>query len=224
MGYHIIIKSNECINRYYIENLDQLYDIEGIDKNSIIYQAEETWKPYLISEVDQYQKYIDRSFRIGVKAEKLFEKYADESNLILEKIDQSKKSLVKYIKQSNGKPVKRGDFLVRGYEVEKLVEIEVKARKFIIDKDIGLCFGLDYTEFKRLENMMNTTKNLIVFSVYQVINDEILSEVPYFISLHEIKILNKENELKYISDGKFILIPIKHCSLGIDGINKYIKN
>ena len=75
MGYHIIIKSNECINRYYIENLDQLYDIEGIDKNSIIYQAEETWKPYLISEVDQYQKYIDRSFRIGVKAEKLFEKY-----------------------------------------------------------------------------------------------------------------------------------------------------
>ncbi len=216
MGYHVIIRKADSIERHYINDIYDLVDIDGISQDTIIYQAEETWKPYLMTEDEKYNTFLNENYRAGIKAQRLFFRQAIEYKLVPEELNQNKESLRKYVNCAEGKQIKRGDYLIRNLNN---IEIEVKARTFYNDKN-GQYFTLEYCELKKLENMEKMTGSPVLFAVYHLIAKDPDPNSLIVITLDRILELNADHKAEYIDDGKYVIVRVMYCKSGFDGLLK----
>lgn len=166
MGYHIIIKhTNDDIEHHYVDRINDLanYDIQ---KDSIVYQGEKSWKPILVGNSEYYANFAYDWHRAGIKAQELFKKQALKEEYILEELNQDSDSFKNYtgIKKEYLQ-IKRGDFLIRNV---KNIEVDVKCRSFYTPVNSSFnCFDFNAEHLQRHLNMQKFTKTPIVIAVYE---------------------------------------------------------
>lgn len=215
MGYHIINTENNRMETFYIENIEDLVELKKLHENCIVYEADRKWTPFLIKDHTELSMFLNDAIRFGIKGQRHFEKILRENKILYEKIEQTKEKLQNYIDSSNGKRVKRGDYLVRG---KSRIEIEVKVRTFY-KNEFDHYFTLNYSEIKSLENMQKITKDNIIFVILERKNEEIM-EIPYILGVDKLLELNKCKSLIYNKKGKYFEISLSNCLFGLDKLKE----
>ena len=216
MGFHIIKRSEGKLESYFVDKAEDIIDIDDIEENTIVYEGDENWKPFEIKDHKVLSVFLNEATKIGKKGQQKFEELLLRNGFMFESIDQSAESISKYIANSNGKRIKRGDYYLRG---KSGIEFEVKVRTLY--KNVSSAYiTIGYSELKSLENMQDLTGDSIFFAIF-IREENIIKDDLYLISVNEIIKLNNENKLKYNSNGKYLEIPIDYCKYGIDSIKKY---
>ena len=215
MGYHLINIENNRMETFYIENIEDLVEYKKLHENCIVYEADRKWIPFLIKDHTELSMFLNDAIRFGIKGQRYFEKILKENKILYEKIEQTKEKLQNYIDSSNGKRVKRGDYLIRG---KNRIEIEVKVRTFYKNENYNY-FTLNYSEIKSLENMQEITKDSIFFVILERKNEEIM-EIPYILGIDKLLELNKYKSLSYNEKGKYFEISLSHCLIGLDKLKE----
>jgi hypothetical protein len=202
MGYHVIVRNSEKgLISHYIKELDELADLEGLSKDTIIYKGEAHWTPMQMGEVEPYSKYLDEALRAGKKAEKLFERLCQEEGIIYERISQDQAHLKQYAQQSEGN-VKRGDYLIR-----RPIQVEIEVKCFSLWKNAKQPFYyFDYCEFKGHQHMAKLTNLDILLAIFERKGDNPLPETLRMIPIRELT-ENKANGLIYNKKNKKWQIP-----------------
>lgn len=220
MGYHIINLIEGKLEHRYVNSYDDLCYENTITDDSIIYQGEEQWKPCKVSESNLYKSFASDNFRVGMKAQQLFKKQANDYGLILEELDQKQESFKSYTSNVD-KLIKRGDFLVRNFGN---IEIDVKCRAFKRSygkKDEEFIF-FDILDFEKHLNMQSFTKTPILIAVYERDNDnlnEVKGDKVYFISIDEIE----RNKALFKKFRKQFKIPIEFLNVGFEYVEQIFK-
>ncbi|MDY3316434.1 hypothetical protein [Bergeyella sp. RCAD1439] len=220
MGYHIINLIDGKLEHRYVNSYDDLCYENTITDDTIIYQGEEQWKPCKVSESDLYKSFASDNFRVGMKAQQLFKKQANDYGLILEELDQKQESFRSYTSNVD-KLIKRGDFLVRNFGN---IEIDVKCRAFKrpYEKENEEFIFFDILDFEKHLNMQSFTKTPILIAVYERDNDN-LSEVKgdkvYFISIDEIE----RNKALFKKFRKQFKIPVEYLNVGFEYVEQVFK-
>jgi hypothetical protein len=95
MGYHIILKpkdSNIC--SVFVHTLEDLAGVHGISDDSIVYEGDETWRPFKVGASEKFRNFSEDWFRAGIKAQKSFRKLAEEKGCVLETDDDDRSSII----------------------------------------------------------------------------------------------------------------------------------
>ncbi|MGP6559942.1 hypothetical protein ACT4R9_10565 [Ornithobacterium rhinotracheale] len=220
MGYHIINLIEGKLEHKYVNSYDDLCYEDTITDDSIIYQGEEHWKPHKVSESELYKSFANDNFRVGMKAQRLFKKQANDCGFILEELDQKQESFKSYTNNAD-KPIKRGDFLVRNFGN---IEIDVKCRAFkrSYRKEEEEFIFFDILDFEKRLNMQSFTKTPILIAIYERDNDnlnEVKGDKVYFISIDEIK---RKKDLFKKSKKQF-KIPVECLNVGFEYVEQIFK-
>lgn len=209
MGYHIINIENGILKKDYVESYEELSYIDFITDNSVIYQGEEHWKPFKISNSEKYKHFSKGWFRAGIQAQELFKQQAIEHGFILEELNQDQNSFKLYTTNAQNKSIKRGDFLIRNFAN---IEIDVKCRGFR-KNNIDSYFDFKHEDVLKHKNMMCFTNTPILIAVYENINNKPIEDNIYFFSIEEL--LNSNIEIYYRKGiGKCYRIPISFTKKG----------
>ncbi|ASF43474.1 MULTISPECIES: hypothetical protein [Capnocytophaga] len=209
MGYHLINLIDGKLEHCFKETYEELVYEDAITENTIIYQGEEKWRPFKISESEIYKALANEDFRIGIRAQHLFKKQADKEGFILEDLNQNQESFKIYTNNVD-KPIKRGDYLVRNFGN---IEIDVKCKTFYkFDRTPRETFF--YFECDNLSkhlNMQSFTKTPILIAIYernQKDKVQIKEDIIHFISIDEIerlkRILQKSIHSQYMIPTKYL--------------------
>jgi hypothetical protein len=220
MGFHIINIENGCLKHDFVDTFEELSYIDFITEDSVIYQGEEHWKPFKISESEKYCHFAKGWYRAGIRAQELFKDQALAFGLILEELNQDQKSFKLYTSNAKKLAIKRGDFLVRNYAN---IEIDVKCRGF--RKNNGeTCFDFKCEDADKHFNMQTFTKTPILIAVYENINNKPRDTDVYFFSINDLK--NSQLETHYRSDvGKCYRVPLHFTTKGFGFIEEtYLKH
>lgn len=67
MGFHIVNFENGKLKHDYVETYEELSYVEFITNDSIIYQGEEHWRPFKVSDNERYKHFSKGWFRAGIK-------------------------------------------------------------------------------------------------------------------------------------------------------------
>lgn len=206
MGHnYTIIKINDRgkLEKYEIDDLNELYSIADINEDTLIVEGNAKVKS--LKEDKKYAKYYE-NFRAGLKAEIEFYKMMSDKKYFIERIDQSKESIQKYIDTAHEEYsfIKRPDFVVLGENIC----FEVKCytnKKITLREHFGLqCF------------QKNTGMNVYLI-IYEKQGDDIAKdengEAKYFIVKND-DIYNSRDKDCY--DKK-----TKSCLLDQDGLKSY---
>jgi len=128
MGYHILNYKKGNLTHRYAETKDELAGFDDIEHNSIIFEGSGNITPEVVSQSKEFKRFSYDWYRAGIKAENLFEDQAREQNMMVERINQDKKSFNNYTgSREEFIPLKRGDFIIRDHGN---IEIDVKCRSF----------------------------------------------------------------------------------------------
>ncbi len=203
MGFHIINIENRKLKHDYVETSEELAYVEFITDDSVIYQGEEHWKPFKVSEHPAYEKFAKGWYRAGIQAQELFKSQARNMGFILEELNQDQKSFQNYTCNSDNLPIKRGDFIVRNYGN---IEIDVKCRSFRTNE------GDTYFDFKeedahKHKNMQGFTHTPILIAVYENKDNRPVEDSVYFFKIDDI-IDNKQLKISSRYFGKCLQIPL----------------
>lgn len=237
MGFHVILNNSDDFKTTYVDNIDELIELE-LNDDTVIYEGRPEWKPIRLGENrdSEFGKLVLDWCRAGKKAEKLFYQLLKDK-YILERITQDKKSINHYYKAMKRAgiegEIKRGDFIIR--DVFNL-EIEVKC----YDLSSGV-FKLDADSFEKHLNMKRLTGVPVLFAIFKRIpnSDKVDGEDFYMISCRRIedlvqaKLLVKE-EVKFVTKRvngekksvpyQNILIPVEFLEKGTSKIEHFRQN
>ena len=215
IGFHIVNIENGILKKDYVESFKELAYINFITKDSIIYQGEEQWKPVKISESEKYKHFSEGWFRAGIQAQELFKEQATENGFILEELNQDQNSFKSYTLNSEKKPIKRGDFLIRNYAN---IEVDVKCRGFWKDNGESY-FSFKCEDAEKHKNMMGFTNTPIIIAVYQNVNNKPVDNNIYFFAIDTLlsSDLNTHFRKKV---GECYKIPVSFTQKGFDFIDK----
>lgn len=216
MGFHIVNIENDKLKHDYVETYEELSYIEFITKDSIIYQGEEHWKPFKVSDSDKYKHFSKGWFRAGVQAQNLFKEQATQHGYILEMLNQDQKSFKSYTYNVNNISIKRGDFLVRNFGN---IEIDVKCRGF--RKVNGeLSFDFKCEDANKHFNMQSFTNTPILIAVYENKNNRPIEDFIYLFSID--KLINSKDIQKHFRNGigECYQIPLSFTEKGLQLIEK----
>lgn len=217
MGFHIINIENNCLKHDYVETYEELSYIDFITDNSVIYQGESHWKPFKLSDSEQYKHLSKGWFRAGIQAQELFKTQALANGLLLEELNQDQKSF-SLLTTNVDKSIKRGDFLIRNYAN---IEVDIKCRGF---KTIGNERGFDFKceDVTKHINMQSFTNTPIIIAVYENCNNKPIEDAIYFFSIDD---LQKSNvPISYRQGiGKCYRIPLSFTTEGFEYIDTIYK-
>lgn len=216
MGFHIVNIENGVLKKDYVESYEELAYVEFITKDSIIYQGEEHWKPFKVSESKKYEHFSKGWFRAGIQAQELFKRQAIANGLILEELNQDQNSFKLYTLNAEKKSIKRGDFLIRNYAN---IEVDVKCRGIRNFK------GKRHFDFKcedaiKHMNMMSFTNAPVLIAVYENVNNKPIEDNIYFFSITSLLEAGNEIQTHYRKGiGKCYKIPLDFTHNGFDFID-----
>ncbi len=218
MGFHVINIEDGELKHGYVEVIEELAYVEFINDDSVIYQGEEHWRPFKVSESIKYQKFAQGWYRAGIKAQELFKKQARDDGFILEELNQDQRSFKLYTANSENMPIKRGDFIVRNYGN---IEIDVKCRSFRKEKGEVYFDFLEEDAYKH-QNMQSFTKTPVLIAVYENRDNCPVKDNIYFFKIDDI--LNN-NDLRIVSRdfGDCYRIPVSFTNKSFDFIRQVYK-
>jgi len=216
MGFHIVKQKDGIIESVYIRKAEEIVNIDDIDENTIVYEADEKWKPYTIKDNKELHLFLQDSVKYGLLGQQYFVEMMHKNKVVCEQIDQNPESLKQYIEIANGEYIKRGDYILRNVNN---IEVEVKVRTFY-GRDQNRYFTIDYSELKSLERMQKILNNEILFCVFQKVDKVIIKDTIYSIAINKLVDLNREKLTKYYEKDKYLGIPVCKCAEGLD----FLKN
>ncbi len=215
MGFHVLNIDNGELIYDYVECFEELSYIDFITDDTIIYQGEEHWKPFKVSENEKYKHFAKGWFRAGIQAQAIFREQATQAGFILDELNQDQKSFKSYTKNAENISIKRGDFLIRNYGN---IEIDVKCRGFR-EKNGKLCFDFKCDDAIKHQNMQKFTNTPVLIAVYENRNDTPVEETVYLISIDDI-LTNKNITIhERYNIGECFQIPLDETSQGFDLID-----
>lgn len=217
MGYHLIVSNtNGEVISHYAEEIEDFASYSDINKDSIIYQGEESWKPIVVGNHKYYKNLSDEKFRAGIKAEKLFKEQAISHGLMIENLSQDPESFKAYTVNSNDEGIKRGDYIIRN---ARNLEIEVKCFSYYNNS-----IYFKYEHYLKHKNMQSFTGSPIVIAFYERNGDSPIESSLKMISLDTINEKNNK-EIRYDKQKRCFIIPVTLAQEKftlIDGILKEI--
>lgn len=218
MGYHLINIIDGKLEHCFKETYEELVYEDAITGDTIIYQGEEKWRPFKISESEIYKGLANEDFRIGIRAQHLFKKQADKEGFILEDLNQNQESFKIYTNNVD-KSIKRGDYLVRNFGN---IEIDVKCKTFYKPEKTPeeIFFYFECDDLTKHLNMQSFTKTPILIAIYersQENKNQIKEDTIHFISINEMKRLKEKFQKSCYSQYK---IPTKYLHQGFDYIRE----
>lgn len=145
----------------YVERIEDLVMVDGINEKSIIFQGNADNPPQQVGTSSRFLCLRKDWYRAGLRAQVIFVKLAHCRKLLLEELGQDQEHFRAYVKAIKG-PVKRGDFLVRN---RGNIEIEVKCRSFYGRTHPYFLFSEE--DLNKHLNMEKVTKTPIVIAVFQ---------------------------------------------------------
>lgn len=220
MGFHIVNIENNKLKHDYVETYEELSYVEFITNDSIIYQGEEHWKPFKVSDYDQYKHFAKGWFRAGIQAQELFKEQATNHGYILEMLNQDQKSFKSYTSNVNSVSIKRGDFLVRNFGN---IEIDVKCRGFRTFNG-KKTFDFKCDDALKHQNMQRFTNTPIIIAIYENINDRPVDENIYMFSIDWLMDCQEIEIYERSGIGKCYRIPLSLIESGFDLIDKTYSN
>lgn len=162
---YTIIKINKenKLEPYELENLEDLYNIADINEDTLIVEGNTKVKA-LKDDSETYAKYYG-DFRAGLKAEIEFYKMMSDNKYFIERIDQSKESIQKYIDTAHEKYsfIKRPDFVL----LDKNICFEIKCTK----KYNNGIYYFNKEEAEGLKNFQEKTNKKIYLAIYEKKDD-----------------------------------------------------
>lgn len=196
MGYHVIIDP-ECfpVKYIYVERLEDLVSVEGVNARSIVFQGNHENPPQQIGSSADLQQLSEDWYRAGMRAQVVFARMAQEQGLILEKLSQDQESFRAYTKTIK-KPIKRGDFIIRNREN---LEVEVKCRSFY-GRGAQRYFLFSEEDLKKHLNMEKATHTSIVVAVFQRKRDKPVEDSLCMIPIDRIQNLAKQPTLREVKE------------------------
>lgn len=94
MGYHVIIHPEDFPMQYtYVEQMEQLAELEGINGKSIIFEGERSKPPQQVGGSVDFRRLGEEWYRAGLRARAVFARLARERGLVLETRSQDAESL-----------------------------------------------------------------------------------------------------------------------------------
>jgi len=218
MGFHIILLQKEGgIRHKYVDSLEEMADISGINKNTIVYQGERDWVPAVVGDSELYKLFAEDWYRAGIKAQKVFQQQAKEKGFMLESINQDKNSFKAYADIAD-MPIKRGDFIVRNAGG---VEVDVKCRSF---RRINNERYFDFAEadLNKHWNMSQHTQCPVIIAVYQRNGDGVRENRLFMFEVKELRDKIQEVERQHREDVGFCYrIPLSKTYPGFDLLEKH---
>jgi hypothetical protein len=220
MGFHIVNIENNKLKHDYVETYEELSYVEFITNDSIIYQGEEHWKPFKVSDSDQYKHFAKGWFRAGIQAQELFKEQATNNGYILEMLNQDQKSFKSYTSNVNSVSIKRGDFLIRNFGN---IEIDVKCRGFRTFNG-EKTFDFKCEDALKHQNMQRFTNTPIIIAVYENRNDRPVDENIYMFSIDWLMDCPEIEVYERSGIGKCYRIPLNLIESGFNLIDKIYSN
>ena len=168
MGFHIIIfKEGNGIEHRYVKSYEEIVHVQGLKKDSIIYQGEENWYPVVVGASPIFKNFTEDWYRAAMNAQQIFQKQAEDLGFILEAINQNQESFKSYTKVAKAS-IKRGDFIIRNATG---IEVDVKCRSFRkVNNEMHFDFNKD--EFNKYLNMIEHTQTPVIIAVYRRSRDQ----------------------------------------------------
>lgn len=217
MGYHVVIDPGLFPIKYtYVERIEDLVTINGINEKSIIFQGGRECPPQQVGVSVNFLHLGEEWYRAGLRAQAIFAKLARDRKLVLEELSQDSQNFKAYsnvIKE----PVKRGDFLIRN---RGNIEIEVKCRSFYGKGDHRYFFFSEEDLYKHL-NMEKTTKTPVIIAVFERENDHPVEESLCMIRVDHIHELVDKLERREKEYGWVYRIPLKITKPGFELLGDY---
>lgn len=163
MGFHLITHPlNKEMKSRYFHDLDKLIRAGDFPDDSIIYEGEEAWKPFHLSDHPCCEQYVDTSKRVGRRGELKFAAMAKKKGYVLQEIDQSQESFRCYY-ENWGRDVKRCDYIIMN-----LAGIQVDVKCYTVyGKDNLKYFLLGKEDVENQYNLGQETHHTIVFAIYE---------------------------------------------------------
>jgi len=220
MGFHIVNIDNKKLKHDYVETFDELAFVDFITNDTIIYQGEEHWKPFKVSDSKQYQHYAKGWFRAGIQAQELFKDQASSQGYILEMLNQDQKSFKSYTSNANNLSIKRGDFLIRNFGN---IEIDVKCRGFK-ESNSEKSFDFKCSDALKHQNMQKFTNTPILIAVYENVDDSPVADSIFMFSINEL--LSSKTIEKHTREGigECYRIPLSFTTEGFSLIDETYKS
>jgi len=146
----------------------------------------------------------------GEAGEQQFSTDARKAGWIMDKLPQDQASYGQYKDHSEGKHLKRGDFIVRNHRLSSL-EVEVKCftKRGVQDHEY---FELEYADWLGHKNMIETVSlDDVIFAIYE--RDGIHTKANS-LRMCSFKYIEKANRAVYDKPSKKMRIPVKHTREG----------
>lgn len=217
MGYYAIINPGnypvECI---YVERMEELVKIPGMNEKSIIVQGTYDNRPQQVGVSAVYQYLGKDWYKAGLRAQDAFARLAKARGLVLEKLSQDQESFKSYTKGIKG-AVKLGDFLVRNH---RNVEIEVTCRTFY-GQGSQQYFFFSEEDLQKHLNRQETTRTSVIIAVFQRRDDQPLEKTLCTISVDNVKELTKTIKREKQDYGWVYRILVKDTVPGFDLFAEY---
>lgn len=170
------------LRQVYVERFADLIKIDGLARDSLIYEGSAENAAQRAGDTRRYRNLGESWYRAGVRAQQIFAGMAKRRGWILEEIAQDPESFQAYTAVI-GKPVKRGDFLIRNLHH---LEIEVKCRTFY-ESGAGRFFYFSAEDLEKHLNMQSSTHTPVVVVVYRRKEDRPVSDSLCMISMDRIR-------------------------------------
>jgi hypothetical protein len=215
MGFHVVNIENGKLKHDYVETYEELSYVEFITNDSIVYQGEEHWKPFKVSDNERYKHFAKGWFRAGIQAQELFKEQATSNGYILEMLNQDQKSFKSYTSNVNSVSIKRGDFLIRNFGN---IEIDVKCRGF---REVNgeKTFDFKCEDAIKHQNMQLFTNTPILIAVYENVDDRPVDDTIYLFTIDKLMDSKKIEINQRDGIGKCYQIPLSFTKKGFSLID-----
>lgn len=216
MGFHIVNIEHNKLKHDYVETYEELAFVEFITNDSVVYQGEEHWIPFKVSDNERYKHFANGWFRAGIQAQELFKEQATANGYIIEMLNQDPKSFKSYTSNVNCISIKRGDFLIRNFGN---IEIDIKCRRF--NKVNGeKSFDFKCEDATKHQNMQGFTNTPILIAVYENIGDRPVDDTIYMFSIDKLMTSNDIEIHQRNGIGKCYRIPLGFTQEGFSLIGE----
>lgn len=217
MGYHVIIDPELFPIRYtYVEQIEELLTVEGINERSIIFQGMPDNPPQQVGVSEDFLHLGAEWYLAGLRAQVIFAKLARARRLVLEELSQDVRKFKTYV-EGIKKTVKRGDFLIRNLGN---LEVEVKCRTFY-GNGAKRYFLFSKNDLEKHLNMQEATHTPVVVAVFQRKKDKPLEHSLGMIKIDRLLELSKEVVCEKKDYGWMYQIPLKELQPGFDLLKDY---
>lgn len=217
MGYHVITDPELFPVRYaYVERMEDLAAVEGINEKSIIVEGASDNPPWQTGIASGFRQLCPGGEPVRLRAKVIFAKLAGARRLMLADLSREEYAFQSYTQRSRTTD-RKADFLIRTYGN---LEVEVKCHTFY-GKGAKLCFRLAAAEVERLSRLEEEEGRPAVIAVFRRKKDKPVEKSLRMIDRKSLVDLARQAECEDTAGGLYYFIPVRKLRPGFDLLKDY---